>query len=258
KCQGLAQERWIEAQRARTLDLAHFHVVFTLPAELRQLTAFAPRVVYGLLFSAVADTLMGFGERRFMATIGATLVLHTWRRDLAYHPHIHAVVTAGGLAFDDRRFVRSDPDFLFPVKALGKVFRSKMLAALWDAYRAGDFSGFTAFEDPQGFATLINRLPKPSWYTYAKRSFGKAEHVLQYLGRYTHRVAISNSRLLDVTQDRVTFRTRGDGTATVTPVEFLRRFVQHVLPKGFHKIRHVGLNASAKRRTIAASLLGIR
>ena len=255
KCQGLVQEQWIEEQRERTLNVKHFHVVFTLPAELRPLAAFAQRVVYGLLFQVVGRVLLEFGYQNLKATLGATLVLHTWTRELEYHPHLHAIVTAGGLSQDNKRFIPSPSKFLFPVKALGKVFRAQMIQGLWTAYRAGGFSGFSAFDDPEGFERLIKHLPRKSWYTYSKPSFGKGEHVLQYLGRYTHRVGLSNNRLIDVTDEAITFRTRGSNTVTLSPTEFLRRFVQHVLPAGFHKIRHVGLNASKERRRLAEALL---
>jgi Putative transposase/Transposase zinc-binding domain len=255
KCQGLAQEQWIKEQRQRTLNVKHFHVVFTLPAELRPLAAFAQRVVYGLLFQVVGRTLLEFGSENLKATLGATLVLHTWTKKLEYHQHLHAVVTAGGLSQDNMRFTHCSANFLFPVAALGKVFRAKVIEGLWDAYRNGSFTGFATFDDPEGFARLINRLPRKAWYTYSKPSFGKGEHVLQYLGRYTHRVGLSNSRLVEVTDEAITFRTRGSKTVTVTPTEFVRRFIQHVLPAGFHKIRHVGLNASKERRALAEALL---
>jgi hypothetical protein len=252
KCQALAQEKWIENQRERMLDVKHFHVVFTLPAELRPLAAFAPRVVYDILFHAVARTLLEFGTTRLSATIGATLVLHTWTRDLRFHPHVHAIVTAGGLALRSLQYVTRGRNFLFPVRAMATVFRAKVLAALWDAHRAGAFGAFDA--DPEAFELLIGRVPK-KWNVYAKPSFDQGRHVIAYLGRYTHRVGIANSRLLNVTADAVTFRTRGAATATVTPVEFLRRFVRHVLPDGFHKIRHVGLNASLAKRERAREAL---
>lgn len=256
KCQALAQEKWIEQQHQRTLNVKHFHVVFTLPEQLRPLAAFAPKVVYGLLFAAVSRTLLEFGERRFGATLGATLVLHTWTKELLYHPHIHAIVTAGGLSPTNNRFVQCDSDFLFPVKALGKVFRAKMLEGLWSRFRESAFAAYRGFEDPEAFSTLINKLPRKSWYTYSKPAFGRAEHVLQYLGRYTHRVGLANSRIVDVHDEHITFRARGSQTVTVNGVEFLRRLVQHVLPEGFHKIRHFGLNASKPRRTVAQALLG--
>lgn len=252
KCQALAQEKWIDHQRERMLDVKHFHVVFTLPAELRPLAAFAPRLVYDILFHAAGRTLLEFGDRRLSATIGATLVLHTWTRELAFHPHVHAIVTAGGLSQHSQQYVSRGRNFLFPVRAMAAVFRAKVLAALWDAHRAGSFRTFD--DDPEAFELLAGRVPK-KWNVYAKPSFDKGEHVIAYLGRYTHRVGISNSRLLSVADDAVTFRTRGNDTVTMTPVEFLRRFVQHVLPDGFHKIRHVGLNASPVKRAQAREAL---
>ena len=247
KCQALVQDRWIEARRARMLDVRHFHVVFTLPSELRQLATFAPRAVYGALFHAAQRTLLEMGRRRFQGTLGATLVLHTWTRELSFHPHVHAIVTGGGLSNDDTSWKPAAPRFLFPVKAMGRVFRAKMLAALNEAHGAKAFGRFEDFDDPEGFTRLMQRAAKPSWNVYAKAPFAKGKHVLDYLGRYTHRVGIANSRLRSVTDTTVTFRTKGNGIKTLAPVDFLRRFVQHVLPDGFHKIRHVGLYAPAAK-----------
>jgi len=248
KCQALAQEKWIAEQRARMLDVKHFHVVFTLPAELRALAAFAPRTVYDALFHAASRTLLEFGESRLSATIGATLVLHTWTRALRLHPHIHAIVTGGGLSLDGLRWQKARRAFLFPIKAMSRVFRGKMLDEIKRAYEAGEFARFDDFQDPEGIRRLLRTIANLAWNVYAKPTFSKGEHVLQYLGRYTHRVGISNSRLLEVTGEHVRFRTKDDGTETLSPVEFLRRFVQHVLPVGFHKIRHIGLYASAPKR----------
>jgi hypothetical protein len=258
KCQALAQERWIEARRERMLDVRHFHVVFTLPAELRPLAAFAPAVVFEALFHAAQRTLLEFGERRLEATLGATLVLHTWTRALHFHPHVHAIVTGGGLALDGTRWCPSARRFLFPVRALSQVFRAKMMGALRRAYRRAGFVGFDDFRDPQAFDRLLARIAKLSWNVYAKAPFKKGRHVLDYLGRYTHRVGLANSRLLAVSGDAVTFRTKGSGTETVSPVVLLRRFVQHVLPDGLHKIRHLGLYASAARGQLARQRLPAR
>jgi hypothetical protein len=258
KCQALAQEKWIAEQRARMLDGRYFHVVFTLPAELRPLAAFAPHVVYDALFRAAGRVLLEFGERRLRATIGATLVLHTWTRTLAFHPHVHAIVTGGGLALDGTSWKAARRAFLFPIKAMARVLRGKMIDALKEAHEARAFAGFDDFEDPEGFARLVRLVAKLDWVVYAKPAFSKGEHVLQYLGRYTHRVAIANSRLLDVTFEHITFRTKGAGTETLRSVEFLRRFVQHVLPEGFHKIRHIGLHASMDKRRRALALLGVQ
>jgi hypothetical protein len=236
------------------LDIKHFHVVFTLPAQLRPLAAFAPRLLYDALLRAAGRTLLEFGIENLQATLGATLVLHTWTRTLEFHPHAHAIVTAGGLSLSGSSFRRVAGDYLFPVDNLAKVFRGKLVDDLWRAYDRGDFARFDDFADPEGFGRFINRLPK-RWHVYAKASFDRGEHVLQYLGRYTHRVGIANSRLLAVTPQGVTFRTKGAGTQTLHPVEFLRRLVQHVLPSGLHKIRHVGLNASDTKRDRARQLL---
>jgi hypothetical protein len=258
KCQALAQEEWIRARRERMLDVRHFHVVFTLPSELRPLARHAPRVVFDALFRATQRTLLEFGQSRLGATVGATLVLHTWTRKLEFHPHVHAIVTAGGLSDDGASWRPAARRFLFSVMAMGQVFRGKMMTALGRAYDDGAFADFVDFRDPQAFAALMGRVAKKSWNIHAKPTFKKGGHVIAYLGRYTHRVGIANSRLLAVSDRVVTFRTKGKGNETVSPVEFLRRFVQHVLPDGFHKIRHVGLYAAAsgERRETARALLG--
>jgi hypothetical protein len=257
KCQALAQEHWIEQRSERLLDVGHFHVVFTLPSELRLLAHLAPREVFDALFHAAAETLLELGGSRLGAQLGATLVLHTWTRKLTFHPHVHAVVTAGGLSLDGLHFQHVRRKVLFPVKVMGALFRGKVLAALSKAYNAGSFAHVRAFDDPAAFGRLVAQVAKLSWNVYAKAPFGRTRHVVAYLGRYTHRVGIANSRLLDVTPERVVFRTRGDGIATLHPVEFLRRFVQHVLPDGFHKIRHVGLYASPTRLRVARERLGM-
>jgi hypothetical protein len=256
KCQALAQQKWIEQQRARLIDAPHFHVVFTLPAQLRPLAAFAPALIYALLFEIAAATLLAFGRSRLGGTIGATVVLHTWDKQLQFHPHVHAIVTGGGLRADGQ-WVPARKGFLFPVLALSKVFRGKMRAALRRAHHQEGLQNFDDFRDPQAFDQLINRIGGKDWYVYAKRSFGRADYVLEYLGRYTHRVALSNSRLLNVSDDQVTIRTRGAGRATMSCIELLRRFVRHVLPKGFHKIRHFGLYARRDLRARALRALPV-
>jgi hypothetical protein len=257
KCQALAQEEWIAEQQARMLDVRHFHVVFTLPAQLRPLAAFAPRAVYAALFHAAERTLLEFGQTRLRATIGATLVLHTWTRDLRFHPHVHAIVTGGGLTFDETRWQKARGAFLFPVKAMGRVLRGKMIDALKAAHARNDFHDFEDFDDPEAFCRLLRTIARLDWNVYAKTSFANGRKVLHYLGRYTHRVGISNSRLLDVTAHHVRFCTKGVGVAVLSPVEFLRRFVHHVLPDRFHKIRHIGLAASPHKRTCARTLLAL-
>jgi hypothetical protein len=240
------------------LDVRHFHVVFTLPAELRPLAAFAPRVIFDALMQAAQRTLVQVGQRRLLATVGATTVLHTWTRKLEFHPHVHALVTAGGLSPDGEHWRPASRRLLFSVKVLGQVFRGKMMTALGRAYDDGAFARFDDFQDPEGFRALMARVARLSWNVYAKAPFKHGSHVLAYLGRYTHRVGIANSRLLAVSDRAVTFRTKGQGTETLSPVAFLARFVQHVLPDGLHKIRHVGLYASTSdaRRECARTLLG--
>lgn len=249
KCQALAQEKWIAARSEKILPVPHLHQVFTLPAGLRSLAMRHPVEVYTAFFHAVSELLLELGRTRLGATLGLTMVLHTWTRELAFHPHIHVLTTAGGLALDGRRFVAVKKSkrgklFLFHVSIMGQLLRGKMLDALRKLHRKGTFPEL----DPPAFDQLMVRLAAPkSWVVYAKAPFRKSKYVLSYLGRYTHRVGIANSRLVDVGEDHVTFRTKHGKTATLHPVEFLQRFVQHVLPDGFHKIRHAGLYASAQQ-----------
>ena len=249
KCQALAQERWIAARSERLLPVKHFHVVFTLPGRLRPLAKARPRAIYNALLAAASSTLADLAHSRLEgARLGVTMVLHTWTRDLRFHPHVHAIVTAGGLADDDLRWVASSPKYLFPVKVMGALLRGKMIAALRDLHRSGAFDGLDSLAEPGAFDHLMAAVARSSWVVYAKKPFRHAEHVTAYLGRYTHRVAIANSRLVNVTGEAVTFRTKDGKTVTLPPVAFLRRFVLHVLPEGFHKIRHYGLYCSALAR----------
>ena len=173
------------------------------------------------------------------------MVLHTWTRKLEFHPHVHGLVTAGGLRVDGTEWKATSERYLFPIATMRVVFRAKMLAALDTLYAAGVFARFDAFDDPEGFERLMHRVAAKNWVVYAKKPFREVGHVLRYLGRYTHRVAIANSRLVDITDRSVSFRTKEGKVLTLEPVEFLRRFVQHVLPDGFHKIRHYGLYSAA-------------
>jgi hypothetical protein len=245
KCQALAQQKWIDARSARMLPVRHFHVVFTLPSELRALCKRFDRKIYDALLRAAGETLLDLGKTRLGATVGVTLVLHTWRRDLGFHPHVHAIVSAGGLSLDRARWIASSTKYLFPVDVMGALLRGKMMEALRRLHARGIFAHHDDFRDPQGFDRLMARLAKTKWLVYAKKPFRRADHVLAYLGRYTHRVGISNSRLVEVSEHEVTFRTKNAKTVTLDPVEFLSRFVQHVLPPGFKKIRHCGLYASS-------------
>jgi hypothetical protein len=251
KCQSLAQARWIEQRRQRIIPTKYFHVVFTLPQELRALTRANPAEMYDLVLESAARTLLDFGRSRLQAQLGVTTVLHTWTRDLRFHPHAHCIVTAGGL--DDRqRWIPARSRFLFSVKAMSKVFRGKVLEGLARLYErdALDVTGpCAALADPRNFDQLKEQLYRKDWVVYAKPPFGGPEHVFQYLGRYTHRVGISNQRLLSFDRGLVCFRTKHGKTATVDALEFVRRFLLHVLPPGFVKIRHYGLVAAANVTT---------
>lgn len=243
KCQALRQERWIRARSERLLPVKHFHVVFTLPSELRPLAKVHPRDVFGALFAAASATLLELAGSRLEATLGITMVLHTWTRKLEFHPHVHSLVTAGGFRSHTQQWASTSERYLFPVAAMQVVFRARMLAALAALDRQNAFARFAPFEDPEAFGRLMRQIATKTWVVYAKRPFRRADHVLRYLGRYTHRVAIANSRLVDVSDASVSFRTKHGKVLTLHPVEFLRRFLQHVLPDGFHKIRHFGLYA---------------
>lgn len=243
KCQGSAQSAWIEERAKRILPVGHFHIVFTVPDVLHRLAAFRREDVFGALFSASSETIRELGGSRLGLDLGFTMVLHTWTRDLRFHPHIHAIVAAGGLSLDGERWI-TKTEFLLPVRVLGALFRGKFLDAIKRLHARGVFAGFDDFCDPQAFDRLMTKLAKKRWVVYAKKPFGRPEHVLAYLGRYTHRVGISNRRLLSRDGGLVTFATKNGATSTLTGVDFLHRFVQHVLPKRFVKIRHYGLYAS--------------
>jgi len=248
KCQAAAQQKWIDARAARILAIPRFHLVFTRPSELNLLAQRHPVEIYTALFRCVNALLLELGRTRMKAILGLTMVLHTWTRDLRFHPHLHVLATAGGLSLDGNRFICIRPSkrgkvFLFHVKAMGRLLRGKMLDALRELQAKGAFPEL----EPGAFDRLMARLADhKSWIVYAKASFRRSRHVLSYLGRYPHRVGIANSRLIDVGPEHVTFRTKGQGTATLHPVAFLARFIQHVLPDGFHKIRHAGLYACAQ------------
>ena len=241
KCQALAQAQWIAEREERILPTTHFHVVFTIPSELHVLARFRREEFFKALFAAVSSTLLDLGEEQLGAVLGATLVLHTWTRDLRFHPHIHAIVTGGGLARDGSRWVATRNDYFMPVKLLGAVFRDRLVQGLCALRRAGAFEDF---EIEGGLDRLLGKVATKSWVVYAKRPFGGAEHVLRYLGRYTHRVGISNQRMVSMSDEGlVTFRTKNGKAVTLPAEEFLARFVDHVLPPQFVKIRHIGLLA---------------
>ena len=259
KCQTLAKERWLAARRAELLPINYFHVVFTLPHTLNPLAQGNPRVIYTLLFRAVAATLTTFARdpRHLGGDVGGTAILHTWGQNLSQHLHLHCVVPGGALAQDGARWIAAPPGFLFPVRALARVFRGKYLQALHRAFTAGRlrFAGaLAALADPEAFATWLRDLRRHDWVVYAKRPFAGPTQLLEYLGRYTHRVAISNERLVSHTDGVVRFRWRdyADGDRvkimTLAAEEFIRRFLLHVVPGGFVRIRHFGFLANRTRR----------
>jgi len=251
KCQALDQARWIEARKERILPVPYFHVVFTLPAQLKPLALRNRRLIYGLLFCAASRTLLDLGRDpdRLNALLGITAVLHSWTRALRFHPHLHCVVTGGGLALDGQRWVDSGGKFLFPVKVISALFRGKFIDTLQRLHRRGDLDLGPDDRLCPDFSRLRKTLFSKKWVVFAKRPFAGPEQVFAYLGRYTHRVAISNHRLQAVTDDAVTFATRDGKSTTLHPLEFIRRFLLHVLPKGFAKIRHYGLLASSNVKT---------
>jgi len=248
KCQGLVQARWLEQRRQRLIPTKYFHVVFTLPQELRALARKNPKRMYDLLLASAARTLFDFGRSRLHAELGVTSVLHTWTRDLRFHPHVHCIVTAGGLD-DDGHWVPARSRFLFPVKAMAIVFRGKLLEALAQLHQGHQLTLPDHCADPAQFAELRSRLYQKPWVVYAKQPFGGPEQVFAYLGRYTHRVGLSNRRLLSFDGHDVCFRTKHGKTTTIPAVEFMRRFLLHALPSHFVKIRHLGLVAAANVNT---------
>jgi hypothetical protein len=258
QCQALTQARWLEGRMARLLPTDYFHVVFTVPDELLAPLAMRNRgLFFDAMFAAGSQTLLTLGddEKRLGAQLGLTAVLHTWTRDLRFHPHLHCIVTGGGLTRDGTRWRATKQDYLFPVTVLSALFRGKLLAALDEAYKGGrlDVRGVEglgdAIDPDTAWRRLRRKLYRTKWVSYAKPPFAGPESVYQYLGRYTHRVGLSNHRLISATADEVVFRTRGEATATLHPHEFLRRFLQHVLPDGFVKLRHYGLLAPGNVNT---------
>ena len=255
KCQSLRQAKWVLERMQRILPVPYFHVVFTVPSELAPIARRNRRVFYDLLFDAASRTLLDLARdpTRLGGTPGVTAVLHTWRRDLGYHPHVHCIVTGGGLALDGSSWVspRYGERFLFPVQVISRLFRGKFLDSLARAADAGDVvlgDGDAAVEQ-QAFAELKAVLYRKEWVTYAKRPFAGPDQVLRYLGLYTHRVGISNHRLVAMDEHGVTFGTKDRKTVTLSGVEFIRRFLQHVLPDRFVKVRHYGLHAPSNVNT---------
>src|SRR5229473_2827572 len=261
RCQSHARDRWLDARRSELLPTRYSHVVFTLPHELAPLALQNKQIIYGLLFRCSAETLLEIAKdpRHLGAEIGFFSVLHTWNQKLQHHPHIHCVVASGGLSLDHTRWIRSHPRFFLPLPVLREVFRGKFVAALKLAFQRGQLhlSGDLArLAQPKSFAAWLRPLFRKNWVVYSKPPFGGPEYVLQYLGRYTHRVAISNHRLVSLADGQVTFRWRDSADHNqqkLMPVsldEFLRRFLLHLLPKGFVRIRHFGFLANRRRSTL--------
>ena len=257
KCQGLAREKWLEQRRAELLPTGYFHLVFTLPEPIATLAFYNKDAVYDLLFRSTAESLLTLARdpKRLAVETGFFAVLHTWGQNLHFHPHLHCVIPGGGLSADHDRWIQGRRRFFLPVKVLSNLFRRLMLEALKKVHAAGQLQFFGDLEplhDPQQFARYLAPLGKCKWVVYAKAPFGGPQHVLEYLGRYTHRVAISNRRLLALNDGQVSFAWKDyrDGQQKVMTVpagEFIRRFLQHALPSGFQRIRYYGFLANCHR-----------
>jgi hypothetical protein len=265
KCQGAAARTWLAEREADLLPVGYFHVVFTLPSEVADIALDNKAAVYDLLFHAASETMLTIAAdpRHLGARIGITAVLHTWGSALTHHPHVHMIVPAGGIALDGQRWISSRPAFLLPVRVLGKLFRRLFLTrliALHDAGRLAFFGSLAPLADRRAFQRHLSPVRHKRWVVYAKPPFAGPEAVLAYLSRYTHRVAISNRRLLTFDETGVTFRYkdyRRDAAGrqrvmTLSTDEFIRRFLLHVLPRGLHRIRHYGLLASSARKVSLA------
>ena len=261
KCQANARDRWLAARERDLLPTRYVHVVFTLPHQLGPLALQNKQEIYSLLFRASAETLLQVARdpKHLGAEIGFFSVLHTWNQQLLFHPHVHCVVPAGGLAADHTSWIPGRHNFFLPVKVLGRVFRGKFVEGLRELHAAGKLGfhgGLVHLQPPRTFAAMLRPLFRSDWVVYSKRPFGGAEHVLRYLGCYTHRVAISNHRLISLADGRVTFRWRDSAhknkkrLMSLTVEEFLRRFFLHVLPRGFVRIRHFGLFAHRRRAAL--------
>jgi hypothetical protein len=273
KCQGAAAQAWLADRQAELLPVPYYHVVFTLPAPIADIAYQNKAAIYAILFRATAETLLTIAAdpKHLGARIGLTAVLHTWGSALTHHPHVHCVVPGGGLSLDGQRWVSCRPGFFLPVRVLSRLFRRLFLERLTVAHEAGRlhfFADQAPLAERHAFATYLAPLRKVEWVVYAKRPFAGPEAVLAYLSRYTHRVAIANSRLIACDDNGVTFRWkdyRADGrerhkVMTLAGDEFIRRFLIHVLPRGFHRIRHYGLFANGGRAENLArvrELLGV-
>jgi hypothetical protein len=258
KCQSLQQAKWLTERLERLLPTQYFHLVVTLPHELNPLILSHPEIIFNLLFASVSGALLQFARdyERLQAQVGFTAVLHTWDQVLNLHPHLHLVVTGGGLSADGHRWLAARHSFLLPVRALSKIIRGKFLEGLHQAYHEGRLQGqVQGLADPVQFRRLTRKLSRKKWVVYAKGSFEASRHAYHYLSRYTHRVAIANYRLESLADGQVSFRARDNSRpgqqrlVTLSAPEFIRRFLLHVLPPRFVKIRHYGLMAPANVKT---------
>ena len=259
KCQGAARASWLEARQQELLDVEYFHVVFTLPHELAPLALQNPRIVYGMLFRAVSETLLTLGRdpNHLGAEIACLVILHTWGQNLHHHPHLHCVVPGGGLSPDQKRWVSCRDGFFLPVRVLRQLFRGKFLAELqraWEHRQLGFHGRLRDLEHPKVWEAWLEPIRNKDWVVHAEPPFGGPQQVLKYLARYTHRVAISNQRLISIKEGKVTFRWKDyaqgnrQRTMTLDVFEFLRRFLLHVLPRGFMHIRYYGFLANRNRQ----------
>ncbi len=258
KCQTFLKEKWIDARKAELLPVPYFHVVFTIPEELNMLAYQNQKTVYKVLFDAVAGTLLelSMNPKHLGAEIGFTSILHTWGQNLMYHPHMHSVVPSGGLT-PEGKFVTGKKKFFIHVKVLSSKFKGKFLHLLEKAYKEGklNFYGSTLqYEHDQIFQEFLNKMRKKDWVVYSKENLNGPEAVIEYLGRYTHRIAISNNRILSIEDGNITFKWKDyrDGkqkVMTINAEEFIRRFLMHVLPSGFMKIRHHGILSNRNKST---------
>jgi hypothetical protein len=258
KCQSLQQARWLAQRLERLLPTQYFHLVVTLPHELNPLVLSHPETIFNLLFASVSGALLQFARQyeRLKAQVGFTAVLHTWNQALNLHPHLHLVVTGGGLSATGDRWIAARNSFLLPVRALSKIIRGKFLEGLQQAYHEGRLQGQAqGLADPVQFRRFTRKLSRKKWVVYAKGSFDASRNAYHYLSRYTHRVAIANQRLVSLADDQVSFRARDNHKpghqrlVTLTALEFIRRFLLHVLPPRFVKIRHYGLMAPGNVKT---------
>ncbi len=267
KCQGSQRRAWVDARELELLPIQYFHLVFTLPEELLALARYNPVILYSLLFQVAAETLQTFAQKRWDAKLGIIMVLHTWGQTLNEHPHVHCIVTGGALKNDGSGFIRAPKNFLFPVEALSRVFREKYLAALEAAKGKGELylGGQPELQTEVGWARLRGALYRHEWVVYAKRPFAEPQYLLRYLGRYINRIAIANHRIQSIEDGIIAFSylDNRDGQEKVMRLpadEFIRRFLTHILPKGFRRVRYYGFLVNSRRQeklTRCRELLGL-